>query len=113
MVSHAGRKAQRKWKVQKIVVTACQQQSATGEAGLFKLSGGFFNGLNHWDSLGIALQDTKDVGYNMQVVLERLQFVRRRKEEAEVDQAGSWVEFHPEIRRKIRQKRYEAVDEKA
>lgn len=72
-----------------------------------------FKALNHWDSLGIALQDTKDVGYNMQVVLERLQFVRRRKEEAEVDQAGSWVEFHPEIRRKIRQKRYEAVDEKA
>lgn len=62
---------------------------------------------------GIARQDTKDVGYNMQAVLERLQFVRRRKEEAEVDQAGSWVEFHPEIRRKIRQKRYEAVDEKA
>ena len=86
------------------MVTACQQQSATVEAGLFKVSGGF-NSLNHWDSLGIALQDTKDVGYNMQVVLERLQFVRRRKEEAEVDQAGGWVEFHPEIHPKIRQKK--------
>ena len=62
---------------------------------------------------GIALQDTKDVGYNMQAVLERLQFVRRRKEEAEVVPSRELGDEYPEIHPKIRQKRYEAVDEKA
>ena len=90
LVSHAGfcGTGTGNGKSQNIQFVACQQQPAIGEGfpNVFCFTG-LGGSVSH-------LQDTKDVGYNMQAVLERLQYVRQRKEKAEV---WRWIGPIPEL----------------
>ncbi len=90
LVSHAGfcGTGTGNGKSQNIQFVACQQQPIIGEGfpNVFCFTG-LGGSVSH-------LQDTKDVGYNMQAVLERLQYVRQRKEKAEV---WRWIGPIPEL----------------